>query len=331
MAIDFSKVDFDTYASSLGLAFTPPLPQGVETALANGGKVVAKKKSITGEEELENEDEEETAGQKLRNENREKKNVNRGLDKLKRQIKEAKVKKKIERVLHGLGLDPESNEGKEKFAELLDEFKLHEMRKEVQKDSSRQTNARSFHVAAEEAINSDSEDELLVKKVDSKPLSSADMMRQKEEDERLTREASMLSMGLGGKKKKKEKPLKINADGVAKAVIRADASSTGSAKARKIHFDEDGEAILRNGLSLYEKANEHRDLDMDGIAEYTAQVKSRVDAGRKEDEIREKERVQAKKKKYKEDAKGKKGEGNDKDVEGGEATVMLASYDSDFI
>lgn len=337
MAIDFSKIDFDSYAKSLGLAFTPPLPQGIEEALANGGKALANKKKSAGDGSAgQNEDEEETAGQQLRTENREKKNVNRGLDKLKRQIKEAKVKKKIERVLRGIGLDPESKEGKEKFAELQDEFEQHEKEKEMRKalsdGSGRRADARAFHTAATEAGDSESDDDLLVKKNNDKPLTAAEKARQLEEDERFSREAGMMSMAKGNKKKK-EKPLKITADGISKAVSRADASSVGGANSRKIRFDEDGEAVLQKGLSLYDKTQQQQEqadadlnVDEEGIAEYTAQVKRRVDAGRKEDAMREKERVKAKRKKLKEGVKGRKGDDDDSDG-AGEATAVLAPYD----
>eukprot|EP00605_Chrysophyceae_sp_TOSAG23-4_P000715 GSChrysophyteH1.ASY1.ANO1.799.1 assembled CDS len=80
--VNITKLPLDDFASSLGLGFTPTVP------IIN-----------------------EAAGTDARVVNREVKNKNRKLDKLKQQIKEAKMIKKINSMLSAKGIDPESEEG----------------------------------------------------------------------------------------------------------------------------------------------------------------------------------------------------------------------------
>ena len=94
-------------------------------------------------------------------------------------------------------------------------------------------------------------------------------------------------------------------------------------------------------MSLYEKGKQQQedregeregergamDVDEGDIEEYTATVRRRVDAGRREDALREKERVKAKRKKLKEAVQGKKDNDDDDDDEGSRVAV-LAPYES---
>ena len=131
------------------------------------------------------------------------------------------------------------------------------------------------------------------------------------------------------KKKSKEKPLKIGADGTSKAVLRADSHS---ANKRKIRFDEDGDAVEEEGISIFDQAAEETEaantkkgakrnkVDQQVVDDYTRSVKQRVDASRDDDNLRERERVKAKRQKLKESIRGKRdGGGGDSDSDDSDA------------
>lgn len=337
LAWDFSKIDYDAFARSLGLGITPPLPKGVAEAAENGGRPVAvgsKAKGKTGDlgdtqAEANGVVNGNAVGQALRAEIRSKKNVNRGLDKLKRQIKETKLRKKIEKGLRARGIDPEGEEGTALVEAMQKELRDKEAGA-VAAANNKAPPASAFHTA--EGEDDEDDDKFLVKKSKNSGDDAASRQRQRQED--LAAIAAFeRDAGLSMKKKKsKDKPLKISAEGVAKAVLRADQTASGGSigagkNKRKIRFDEDGEAI-DDGVSIYDKSHapEEAGADTAEIDEYTRKVKQRVDAGRTEDNLRERERVKAKRQKKKEQGRARKGDG-DEESDGSEAP-RLGGYDS---
>lgn len=352
---DFSKIDYDAFARSLGLGITPPLPKGVAEALENGGRPVVSSSKGKGKGNSKAGDDKDgdvadgnSVGQELRAEIRSKKNVNRGLDKLKRQIKEAKQKKKIERALRTRGIDPAGEEGAAMVEAMLAELRAKEAGGASAKDGGDAPSASAFHQGGVDDDNDDGD--FLVKKSGSSSGDASAQQRQREEDLAAIA-ASQREAGLSMKKKKsKDKPLKISAEGVAKAVLRADQTAAGGTAGagknkRKIRFDEDGEAI-DDGMNIYDKseaADEDAGADAAEIDEYTRQVKQRVDAGRPEDNVRERERVKTKRQKKKDQIRGKREDGDsdeDNDAprlggsnssgdDGGDDRMVVARDDSD--
>jgi len=284
---DISKLPVDEFAQSLGLGFTPPLPVAPVKAGTEGA----------------------------RDDSRAVKNKNRGLDKIKRQIKEAKLVKKINKMLAEQGIDPESDEGAALRESIVKE------KAQAEKDGSEGTGASKGRsdgsgkgkAAAGEGgfgrdegddAGSDSDGELFnVKPNDPSAMqfddvgSAADAV------------APTLSLVQARRKaqKDKEKAMKITSDGIAKTV----AFEVGEAsRKRKVIFDEAGapvETVDPLQLVVQEQNRRNADgsaadlptADADAIADRMRRVKQKIDEGRAADGQRERERIRAKHQKEK--------------------------------
>ncbi|KAJ1427669.1 P-loop containing nucleoside triphosphate hydrolase protein [Ochromonadaceae sp. CCMP2298] len=250
------------FASALGLAFAPPLPAITskpsapapsEGAGAGGGEIDA-----------------------ARSENREKKNVNRALDKLKKQIKEAKEAKKAAKLLAqgGAPVDVKAKEEGEEEEELFTVKQTHNF---------------------------------------------GDMTLPQ-----LTPEQAYAQLSI--KQKKKLDTLKLTRDGTLKVAL--------TAGAKKTTFDDEGNAIDRTiRLRNSEKEGEGEGVGALGtdrdqrMAEHALRVKERVDQGREEDNLRERQRLKEKRMKLKV-AVGNNRQGGEDEEEGGGYAVLGGGGDS---
>lgn len=248
---DITQLPVNEFATALGLPFTPELPIIVQ----------------------------ETA---VRDEIREKKNVNRALDKLKKQIKEAKeLKKKAKEEAKRTGRpladvlaemqeagesdDEEDSEGKNaKRAK-----KMSEIAREISEKRAQQKELKGGDG------NESDEDFLTVKQVhhwnDVDANNSGIVAGEDVEESALPAP------------KKKEMVVKIKKDGSIK-VKNAPAP-------KKTVFDDEGN-IQDDRLVLREEdALDDQDLVKQRIEQYAKQVKSQVDEGRQADDLRDKERL----------------------------------------
>lgn len=257
--VDLLKLPVDAFSMSLGLAFTPALP----TAPPSGATTTDGKS---------------------------KKNVNRALDKLKRQIKEAKERRKARAVSGDAGSDTGSSSDEDEDNEKTEMEKLiktHGKKKARLLMTNRSLRPVSQGDEGEEKIaTDDNEDDglLVVKQVHNKPDNSED----DSDGEPLlpaTLEPSSRAM--------KRKLGKIRASGASAAVD--------SLKTQRIKFDEDGSAV-----NLYGQLKGATDgssdivdapLLQDRVRSHMESVKKRIDAVRTDDEALEKERVREKHKK----------------------------------
>ncbi len=289
---DVSQLPVDEFAQSLGLGFAPPLPQ---------------QPMATANSDLE----------EARSSARSAKNKNRALDKLRRQIKEAKLVKKINKMLKEQGIDPESDEGASLRNDILKE-KAESEKLDVASGSGDQGGG----FAPEPQEGSDSDGELFT--VKAKTTTTEEAMETVESD--LNASASSTKSAADARKKaekEKQRALKITREGIAKTV----AFETGDAsRKRKVAFDEEGEAIApvdplqlmvqeKGGAVALSAAN------AETIADRMRRVKQKVDETRVADSQRERDRIRAKRLKEKSDKH--KDEGDD----GG--AVLGSGSDSD--
>jgi len=266
---DVSKLPVDKFAVSLGLAMTPPLP------------VVAGGMGAAGREA-----------------NRADKNVNHKLDKLKRQIKEAKEAKR-RAALGGTEVKVDGSD-----EQLGEASKVKSSRKKLKLKAAATT---SVDGNRDSDSDSDSGDELLRVKA---PSGKDDDDVEDDDPEDL---AALLE---AGKKRKRSKPLRLTADG-------EDKRASGS----KVRFDEDGSIEqplqLRQAAAVSDSAAA-ASINTAGIDEYTRRVRERVDQGRKEDRLRERQRIRDK---HLSD-KAKLRQARDEEGGGG-PTAVLGGGDSD--
>jgi len=237
---DVSKLPVDKFAESLGLAFTPPVPVVV------GG-----------------------LGTSGREANRAGKNVNRGLDKLKKQIKEAKEAKR-RAALGGQGATAEVEEGA----------------------GDGKAKAKTAKTAAQRNdSDSDSDDELLRVQAPARGGDEGGWATESSHDDDDDNSA-LLSAEQQGKKRKRTKLLKLTSDGVDKR-----------ARGVKVRFGEDGapeegsmpmQMKLLTTRAAAAAAHEPPVINSAGIDDFTRRVKERVDSGRKEDQQRERQRIRDK-------------------------------------
>eukprot|EP01033_Poteriospumella_lacustris_P000341 gene341-221_t len=263
---DISTLPVSEFATSLGLPFTPELP-----ILAKDG----------------------AAAVGVRDEIREKKNVNRALDKLRKQIKDAKEMKKrakeeakrtgrsVDEVLaemKGRPVDADSEDSDSDAAKDKKRTKkLSEIAQEIQQKKQQQQKSSNG-----EADSDDDEDDFLtVKRVH----------HWNEEGDAAAADGEEPAMDVDGtttttaaEQKKKAMVVKIKKDGSIK-VKNAPAP-------KKTVFDDEGNTV-DNTLTLQDGS---QPLPIDEtvhrrIAEYAQQVKSVVDEGRQADEDRDKQRL----------------------------------------
>ncbi len=233
---DLKSLPLDDFASSLGLPFTPEVP------ILSGSQV-----------------------EEVRDELREKKNVNRALDKLKKQIKEAKeAKKKAREEAKKKGTVYLSEASDDSDEEMLDGG---ESRKKKNEKFS-----RSLSNAIPKVVTDSNEDDdfLLVKQVHDWAGDEDDVIQTKEHSMQLTSSAKPMK-------------LKISKDG--KIKIKDGASS------KRVVYDDDGKAV-NNSFTFQNVHDEGSKEEIKvRIEEHAQKIKSIVDQGRDDDVTREKLRL----------------------------------------
>ena len=176
----------------------------------------------------------------------------RALDKLKKQIKEAKEAKRQRRLAA-------KNQSEESI------------------DSSNQISNGKHGPSNNNTTDGNEDDDLLV----VKQVHNWDVNNEENDDDSLSINNSKL-------KKKKKKPLKIRSDGTLKSAISPTIT----------YFDDTGENVINKKRVLTSDIfNKNISKDSNAIAgevdieEHTRRVKARIDSGRYEDRMREKDRV----------------------------------------
>ena len=245
--VNISTLPTDEYAASMGLAFTPDLPiiiRGSNDDDTNDAEVV-------------------------REENRKKKNTNRSLDKLKKQIKEQKALRKAMR-------EEESNRKK-----------LKKVEDQAAKDDDSNDNS-------DRDSNSDKDGEGGLFNVKQIHTWNGNEDEDDEDDKMEIINRTMRDTISLKKQKEKKQKIKIRSDGTTRGGERSGKTLTS--------FNEDGEMIEDPLRHMVEELNhskskkKNKDLkdQLSEIEEHTRRVKQRVDEGRREDTLREKERIKAK-------------------------------------
>ena len=190
----------------------------------------------------------------------------RSLDKLKRQIKEAKEKKKMEKQL----------------------FLLAQQSKGSSSGITHEQSGIAVAVAEEEI------DDLFTVKSSSVGMEMGDNQQQQQD--------SSAAHPTSAKEKKKVKPLKIRADGRVKL---SSSSSSSSGTAKKVSFDDEGNPCDAQSIQLVHlQPVAGISIDRDRIAAHTSQVMERIDQTREADALREKSRVREKRLSFKQAIKG---------------------------
>lgn len=243
---DVKSLPIDEFATSLGLPFTPEVPVLLTAQI-----------------------------EEVRDELRGKKNVNRALDKLKKQIKEAKEAKKKAREeakKNGTIYISESS-GDESEEDLLDG--------ESKKKKKEKTKKSLSNAIPKAKKDEDEEDDFLqVKKVHDWALTET-----AKEDET---EAVIKPMDVDeteGSIAVKTKPTKMKINKEGKLKVKDGQSG------KKVVFDEEGNEV-DNSFSFQTMKNETSKEEIKSrIEEYAQKVKSKVDKGREDDIMREKQRL----------------------------------------
>jgi len=287
----------DNFAASYGLPFTPPLP--VLNASAKPTSASASSSGTAGAGEGEGEGNREVI--------RKAKNVNRSLDKLKRQIKEAKAEKKRQRELGAAGITvptPAAAASVDSDDDLLNsQQKRAKKRKLTKEERALQHGVGGQSGAKAAAAESDDEDFLVPKaSVSSVGSTSATMPSSN------TMSKSGVTAGPGlfthaasqntklnianiapvALKSRKDKPLKITSDGLSKATIHA-----GSFGKKKTFGDEDEE---KGESSAWDKEDAH-DVPPEKLAAAAAKFQSlkrkQLSYTKEEDIERDRQRIQS--------------------------------------
>lgn len=232
---DVSGLPVDKFANSLGLAFAPPLP----AAPARSMDVASAREA-----------------------NRTEKNVNRSLDKLKRQIKEAKEAKKRERE----AAKAEAAGGGGSAS------------------SSSAANKAKSKAKAKASSDSDSDSDGELLQVKRRDKGAAD----NEDDEEDEEEEDLSALDLARGKKRKRPVIKIGSDGTDKR-----------ARGTKVLFDDEGQAVEPMRLTEAPSSSSSSTgaalaFNPSTIEEHTRKVRERIDSGRTEDRQRERQRIKEK-------------------------------------
>lgn len=287
--VDLLKLPIDAFANSLGLAFTPPLP---------------------------------AAPQGASNQTKEKKNVNRALDKLKRQIKEAKEKKR-QALAEGKQVEDEGSDGEssidEKDAEMQKMIKTYGKKKArlLMQNRSLRPVLQAGEGETLPTTADDDDDFLVVKKVHNlDTIASNGAAEASDEDD------APLMAKTSSKKALQRKLGKIKVTGESAAV---DVASI-----KHYKFDEEGEAgnyygnILVGDKDVKLSAVD-KDLE-DRVSAHKRSIKERVDAVRLADEERDKARVKEKHKKVRIQAREERIEKSRASAGDTGATAFLSNY-----
>jgi ATP-dependent RNA helicase DDX10/DBP4 len=253
--IDLLKLPVDAFAASLGLAITPPLP--VQSA---AGAAATR-----------------DGAESLADVNRAKKNVNRALDKLKRQIKEAKERKKASSSAAPDAVSSDGDSGEEdEAAERQKLIKMHGKKKARLLLKNR--SLRPVIQGEGDGPAEDSEEELFTAK-----KHSASASLENADNGEANHDEAQTSLHLS--KSMKRKFQKIRQSGESAAVELANTSH--------MKFDEEGGAVNFYGSLQDQRDIRSSDLD-DRIRGHLSDVKQRIDAARAEDQERERMRVKEK-------------------------------------
>lgn len=243
------------------MPFTPPLP------VLNASAKPAAKASSSSAADGEADGEETAEGEGIRSEVRKAKNVNRSLDKLKRQIKEAKAEKKRQREMAAAGITEPAATGTsaaDSDDDLLnDQQKRTKKRKLTIEERAAQPKATVNKKSTANVEDEEDDDDFLVPKGSSSsnssnnsasgvaPSSSSSLGSSKSKSGAATASASsglfthtasqntklnIANITPATVKTRKDKPLKITSDGLSKATIHA-----GSFGKKKTFGDDDEE------------------------------------------------------------------------------------------
>lgn len=254
---DVKSLPLDEFSTSLGLPFTP---EDVPVLASAANDVNQVREDIRG-----------------------KKNVNRALDKLKKQIKESKEAKKRAR-------EEAKQKGTVYVSDVSDDESSDEedKKKKTKKDKFKLTTTNNVPKAKQD--DDEDDDFLQVKQVhnwkDGEVGNSDDKNSSEEED----------NIPVVDKVAAKPKKVKIDKDG--KLRIKEGP--------KKVVFDEEGNAVddSFNLVSIDDMKNGHDEMNQ-RIAKYAEQMKSKVDSGREQDTLREKQRLRDLRLKRKQDVRDK--------------------------
>lgn len=303
---DIQTLPLDEFATSLGLPLTPELPMVQATAVEAG-----------------------------REEVRGKKNVNRQLDKLKKQIKQAKEAKKKVREEAIKAKDsassvvvPEVIEDSDDDDDLLG--KQHKKKPKLDKLSKTIAAAKPRSSLAKNVDEDDEsgDDFLTVKQVhrwnegggDATSVSDAMEVENANDTPLPQHDEAIIS-----KKKQKKMEVKIAKDGIIKV--------KNAAAPKKTTFNDDGQAVTNPSLTLLSSSSMDEDNVDRRISAYTTSIKERVDAGRGEDEQRDKQRLKEQRLKRKQvvrEAKRKNRGEVTEDVDYAGPTLAVADEEEDY-
>ena len=245
--VDLLKLPVDLFSQSLGMAFTPPIP------------VAPVKTSEQGKEKT--------------------KNVNRGLDKLKKQIQLSKERRKARAAAGRIESEDSSDDSdSEKMTEAEKLIKTHGKKKARMLLTNRSLRPVSQMNSVDQGADDSEEEDLLVtKQVHNEFSDEFDTNQISVTDNK--NEISSRAM--------KRKLSKIRPGGESAAVD--------SNKSKRIKFTEDGSAVDMYGQMGGQETElvESRALK-DRVQSHMASVKSKIDAVRRDDELKDRERIKEK-------------------------------------
>jgi ATP-dependent RNA helicase DDX10/DBP4 len=277
--VDLLKLPVDAFSISLGLAFTPPLP-------------LPPPKSATGDD------------------SKSKKNVNRALDKLKKQIKESKERRKAKLAAGSdasseeIDSDTESNDERNELKKLI---KTHGKKKARLLMNNRSLRPVAQHgdvsLSAENDDTENADDLFIVKQVHN--ICSSDV----------TDGLPISDSAAPSARAIQRKLLKIRANGASAAID--------AVKTKRIRFDDRGSAVNIFGAPQADMPDgEAIDLK-DRVRSHMEAVKRRIDAARAVDVTLDRERVREMHKKD-------RNKRRDENKEGDAAAAILASPIEEF-
>eukprot|EP01038_Epipyxis_sp_PR26KG_P004805 gene4805-6733_t len=241
-SVSIEDMPTQEFARSLGLGITPPVPTIIKQGLA--GRDVVR-------------------GQK---------NVNRKLDKLKKQIKEAKEKKRLAREENREISSSDSDSDVEELSkEKIKQNKNKEKMKVLKQASMKNDSKASFE--------NDNDDLLQVK-----ATHNWSEVVEKEDDDNI-------NLILDKKINKLKRKMKISIDGEAR--INSDLNI--QLLKKKIKFDENGEELIQSNILINSNDDNNNvpaaEEIVNRMEEYERRVKQRLEKGRLEDNEREKNRI----------------------------------------
>ena len=212
------------------------------------------------------------------------------MDKLKRQIKEAKEKKKMEKLLA------------------------------KQPNNSSSIGDQSSSTMAKDKCIEDNDDDLFT--VKSAP--SGGVIDEQVVEKTATRGSTTPAV-TASKKKKEAKLLKIKSDGRVKLSVSTTTSNSGGVS-KKVSFDEEGNPSEEQSMQLVHMPSSAAGsvIDKERIAAHTLQVMERIAQTRPADALREKNRVRERRLAFKQAVRGQAAKATEDEDGGGQATLWNA-------